>query len=319
MNQSSVSTRYQDKVSTGGLYKGVLLPDTNQKLYQQYMVYVEDVLQYSPSTVYSYKYVLTRFLDYLGSTNITEVTLQDIDAYFLHRHSLGYTNRNSENTNRAIIRSFAMYVDRYLGIRLRFDYSMIRNVKTEMNEVKFADLNMTKRIIEVLDDKQDKLIIALMFATGMRIGEVIGVTLEDYHTSEISVKGKGGKRRVVPIHPEMSSIINDHITRNQIRCGPLFTHTHTGVKKPYTVHGYRNRLIRKLKPHGIKCNPHMFRHGNATTLLQNGADVRTVQALLGHTHIQTTMRYMHVTDRHLKDSYLQYFPQSSMKLKKLIK
>lgn len=286
------------------------------ELYADYLQYVANVLNYAPATVRTYRYVLGVFTQQLTEP-LESITLQEVDGYFASLN--GTLSPASQNTERSIIRSFLMYCDRYRGIRLLFDYSMIRNIKVEQQKIEFVTLEELQAIASHLKNKQDRLIVALLFASAMRIGELVKFSVEDFYIQEITVRGKGGKKRVLPIHPEISLAISEHILEHNIQTGPIFRHV---VPKKgntcFTVSGLRKRLERQLKPFGLYKSPHKFRHGSATILLQNGMDIRSVQVLLGHSHIATTMRYTHVTDKHLQESYLKCFPQAAMHLDKIL-
>lgn len=278
------------------------------KLIADYLLYVKNTLNYSDQTVSYYTNVLDVFNTWLD-VEITDLTLIQVDEFFLSRNLM----QSSKNTEKSILRSFFRYVDRYRDIRLRFDYSMIRNAKTEDTKIKYFQTDQVNDLLKKIDNDQDKLIMYTLFATGMRIGELVTFTVEDLKPGEITIKGKGGRRRVIPIRPDLYEALTDHILRHNIRLGAVFRHQVgkcTLSSDAYTVSGLRKRLQRNCVKLGIPFNPHMMRHSIATALLTGGMDIVSVQKFLGHEHISTTMRYLHITDNRLRESYISSFPQN---------
>lgn len=280
-------------------------------LLKNYLEYIADVLNYAPSTVRNYRFFLELYVDYLGDTDIQELELMDVDNYFALRKRKGFKS-TTLNWERCIIRSFFMYVDRYRGYRLKFDYSMIRRIKAEKPRMRFATMDKVKLMMDNLPNAQDKLIIATMFFTGMRIGEIVDFTLEDFNDTEIIIRGKGGKKRVIPLHDDLSSALDEHIRTNRIRTGPIFRHQIASRKRngKFTVSGLRKRFQRQLGP--LYMNPHSLRHGSATALLRGGMNLRELQTFLGHEHVSSTEVYTHVTNNDLQRSYKEHFPSNSL-------
>lgn len=281
-----------------------------EPLAEEFIQYVRETRGFSPETVRTYSYVLLRFIKEIEGQDFTVLTIHDIDQIINKFTAKRGLKASSANTVRCVLRSFFMYVDRYRGIRLSFDYSMIRQVKTSRPPISFVTVEKAKEIIERMNTVQDKLMVMTMFVTGMRIGELIRFTLEDFQEHEIIVRGKGGKTRVVPIDDMFSETLREYIYDHGISTGVIFRHQvpkSNSMDKPYTVSGVRNRWKRQLGPLGMYVKPHAFRHGIATNLLVSGMDIRTLQRFLGHSDIRTTMLYTHVTDKHLRDSYLENF------------
>lgn len=272
-----------------------------------YIMYVKSTLNYSNETVKYYTNVLRVFNNWL-ECELTDLTLMGVDEFFLTRPLM----QSSKNTERSILRSFFRYVDRYREMRLRFDYSMVRNGKTEEAKIKFFETNQVKDIVSKIKNEQDKLMMYTLFATGMRIGEIVRFTVDDLKDGEITIKGKGGKRRVIPIQSDLNIALHQYVLVHNIRAGCVFRHQvgkRTLANQNYSVSGLRKRLQRITESQGVVMNPHMMRHSIATALLRNGMDIRSVQTFLGHEHISTTMRYTHITNQHLRESYIRSYPQ----------
>lgn len=284
-----------------------------QRLLLDYLTYIRLGLNFSEATLRSYRYCLQLFADWVAQRDVTELSLQEVDEYFIKQRS--NLKPTSLNTERARLRSFLQYIDRYRQIRLAFDPAMLRNIKTDETETRYLEPQLVYEIIRSLNHPQDKVIIFTMFATGMRLGEIVTLRVEDFRGSEMTIRGKGGKRRVVPLLPELETVLRDYISEHGLLTGTLFQHAMPKESlgpRGYSCSGLRKRLERHLEEAGYgHINPHMFRHSAATALLHGGMDVRSVQTFLGHSHIQTTMKYLHVTDQHLKVDYLAAFPRSS--------
>jgi integrase/recombinase XerD len=188
---------------------------------------------------------------------------------------------------------------------------MIRNVKASRAPIKVASENYAMRVIEALPNYQDKIMVLTMFETGMRIGELVNLQVENIYGDSISIQGKGGKIRSIPMSNHMKLLLFEYMNKNHIRTGLIFTtdmRPNTNPIGRITPDTFRKRLSRYLGPQGLYINPHAFRHGIATILMQNGMDIRTLQTFLGHSDIRTTMFYTHVSDEHLKESYLKNAP-----------
>lgn len=286
------------------------IPDTRQ-LCGDFVNYIEQVRGFAPATVRTYVYVLESFMRLLGDCDVRGLTLQQLDDYIALFSEERHLKPSSTNTVRCVLRAFFLYCDKYRQIRLRFDYSMIRQIKAPRPQVDFVTLDEAKLIIRNLKTPQDKLMYTTMFAAALRIGEVVKIQVEDFRPDELRIRGKGGKHRTVPIDTALSQALQAHIYANRLLTGPLFRHQaqkSTDKTEQYTVSGLRKRWQRQLGPIDLYKKPHAARHGMATELLYDGMDIRTLQTYLGHSNIQTTMLYTHVTDSHLKQSYQEHFP-----------
>lgn len=281
----------------------------NKGLFKDYLDYIEDEREFSADTTRSYRYVLGVYRQYLGNTDIQELNISEVNRYFVKRKRGEIGNKplkvGSVNTERCILRSFFWYLSGYRSIRLNFDYTLIKCAKVDDPETNFVTPEQLNAAIAKLDNKQDRLILITFFATAMRIGELVKLSVDNIRENELYIKGKGGKRRTIPISPELSEAIQDHIYEQGISTGVIFRHQSPKSTLPnqaYTVNGLRKRLYRKLEPYGIRIRPHWYRHGGATELHANGMDIRALQTYLGHKRIETTQRYTHITDNHLREA-----------------
>ena len=166
-----------------------------------------------------------------------------------------------------------------------------------------------------LKDLRDKAILELLFSTGLRVSELCSLTNDfDFKRDEISIRGKGGKVRVVFISEEAKKAVKKYLDARKDMSDALFVQV--GDEKEESQALTRRSIERIVKQHAIKAGitkkvtPHVIRHSFATDLLNNGADIRSVQVMLGHANIGTTQIYTHVTDKHLRDIHKKFHNKS---------
>jgi site-specific recombinase XerD len=164
---------------------------------------------------------------------------------------------------------------------------------------------------------RDRAILELLFSTGLRVSELCSLSRElDLGTSEFSVRGKGEKVRVVFLSDDAKNAIRKYLKKRKDMDDALFAQVAGPIKKNLskekTLRITPRTIERIVKYYAIKAGiskkvtPHVIRHSFATDLLQNGADLRSVQMLLGHANIGTTQIYTHLTDRHLQEIHKNF-------------
>lgn len=168
-------------------------------------------------------------------------------------------------------------------------------------------------------DKRNSAILEVLYATGMRVSECVNLTLSniDFDVSMILIRGKGDKERYVPFGSYAKNALQDYIKDCRTPIMKKYDQDHDFVfinhyGKQITTTGVEyvlNQIIKKSSL-TVKIHPHMIRHTFATHLLNNGADLRTVQELLGHSSLSTTQIYTHVTKEHLQQDYQKFFPRA---------
>ena len=167
---------------------------------------------------------------------------------------------------------------------------------------------------KTLEGKRDKAILELFFSTGLRISELCGLSIDDVDLTrdEFSVRGKGDKVRVVFLSDTAKDSIRDYLKSRKDLDDALFIRygrkANDGGELRLSPRAVQRLLKKYAATAGItrKVTPHVLRHSFATDLLSNGADLRSVQALLGHANIGTTQVYTHVTDKHLRDVHKKF-------------
>jgi site-specific recombinase XerD len=276
----------------------------NKSLYVDFISYIEDELNYSKETIRSWGYQLNTYRLYLGNTDVRTIRIHDVSLYLRERGKV--VKVSSVNTERSILRTFFKYIAHYRAVPLAFDYSMIRNAKEDDPETHFVSADQLNAILPKLRTKQDRLMMLTMFLGAMRISELVRLSAENIRGRELSIKGKGGKKRPIPIPEKLADLLEDYMLDEGIQTGPVFRHCTPKSNLPnqaYTPSGLRKRWARQLEPYGIKIRPHWLRHGGATELHTGGMDIRTLMDFLGHARIETTQRYTHITDDRLREAY----------------
>ena len=157
---------------------------------------------------------------------------------------------------------------------------------------------------------RDKAILAVMYACGLRVSEVCGLNIHSIDDAMVRVKGKGGKERLVPIAKSAVDLVDAYLlrVRKETANQALFLSAKNRrinrvfVWKQIKYYAKRAGIVKNISPHTL-------RHSFATHLLENGADLRVIQEMLGHSHIATTDRYTHLKERHLMEAFAAFHPR----------
>lgn len=170
----------------------------------------------------------------------------------------------------------------------------------------FATLDTT-----TLMGKRDRAILELLYAAALRVSEICSLNLFDVDDTQIKVKGKGGKERIVPIGEGTSLIVDAYLTVRaspQENNPPLFlTPRGKRIDRFFVFLMIKEAAKKALLTKNV--SPHTLRHSAATHLLENGADIRIIQEILGHAHIGTTERYTHISKAHLTTAFTSFHPR----------
>lgn len=276
-------------------------------LLQKYLTYMENNERQAASTVKNKGCLLSKFVKSIDCVDIRELTIYDVDAYLQERAKVLKTE--SINTERSVLRTYFAYIQRYLQIPMKFDYEVVKYVRSEDSFMQTFSPEQVKLVIALCRNEQDKLMIATFFEAGLRISELVHLRVESIQGTRLQIVGKGKKVRVAFITEELAQKLQQHILDKKIFSGPIFRHNqkhknnHNEYFKEDTV---RQRLKKVFKLAGINMHPHQLRHSFATDLLIKGADLRSVQRLLGHSNLNTTMKYLNVTDSFLEQTFRKY-------------
>lgn len=288
----------------------------NNDYIAEFLSYLELDLNYSNNTIKSYDNDLSKISNYYNKKDLLKLTIQDIEKYL---YSLSDLEATSLSHNISTLRSFYSYYIKTNKIKIN-PVDAINQPKLK----KHLPVYLTEEEIELLLDidienefsSRNKAILELMYATGLRISEVIDLEFKniDFEDCIVRVMGKGAKERIVPINDYALNALEDYIKNYREKLikksinNYLFLNNH-GNKM--TRQGIFKMIKNECLKKGITKNvtPHTIRHTFATHLLENGADLRIIQELLGHTDISTTQIYTHLSNESLKRDYNEYFPR----------
>ncbi|APJ11569.1 MULTISPECIES: site-specific tyrosine recombinase XerD [Bacillus] len=278
----------------------------------------------SENTIVSYKRDLQNYLSFLMTheqlTDINDVTRLHIIHYLKQLKEEGKSSKTSVR-HLSSIRSFHQFL---LREKVTTDDPSwnIETQKTERTLPKVLSLGEVEKLLDTPNqhtpfDYRDKAMLELLYATGIRVSEMLDLTLADVHLTMGFVRcfGKGRKERIVPIGEAAASAIEEYLEKGRSKLlkkqpsDALFLNHHG---KKMSRQGFWKNLKKRAIEAGIQkeLTPHTLRHSFATHLLENGADLRAVQEMLGHADISTTQIYTHVTKTRLKDVYHKFHPRA---------
>ena len=291
----------------------------------QFLEYLELEQNRSQKTIENYSHYLTRLSDFAG-----EIKLKDIDEQLIRKWRL-WLNRLGTNTSDELSKTTQNYHLIALRSFLRFCAKReisalapdkIELARTKRPQVTFLNIEEIERLFAQPDTAKltglrDRAILELLFSSGLRVSELVGLDRDHINLKrrEFMVRGKGQKDRPIFISAEAADWIQRYIDKRQDNTKPLFIR-YSGSKKVdlsgnyhrLTARSVQRMVARYALGAGITkhVSPHTLRHSFATDLLMNGSDLRSVQAMLGHSNIATTQIYTHVTDPHLKKVHEQF-------------
>lgn len=278
----------------------------------------------SQNTRKSYERDLEQYLTFLTEQHIKDWQAVDRVLILSFLQQLQQSGKSSATIIRMVssLRRFHQFLRQE-----RFtDHDPMQHIDSPKKQQKLPDtlnLSEVERLIETPDTKEvlgirDRAILEVMYATGLRVSELIGLQLKDLHLSMglLQTTGKGDKERIVPLGDLAIQWIETYLeearpflTRKHPEESHLFVNNHGKQLSRQGIWKNLKALVRKA---GITKNvtPHTLRHSFATHLLENGADLRTVQELLGHADISTTQIYTHITKKRMTEVYKQHFPRA---------
>lgn len=290
-----------------------------------FLEYLEIEQNRSQKTIANYDHYLTRLIDFAGDIKVSDVDQEMVRKWRLWLNRLG-TNTSDElqkttqNYHLIALRSFLRFCAKREIAALAPD--KIELSRTTRKQVTFLNEDELKRLfeqpkIETLPGLRDRAILELLFSSGLRVSELVGLDREHINLKrrEFMVRGKGQKDRPIFISPEAANWVEQYLNQRTDTVRPLFirysgrkTVDLSGNYHRLTARSVQRMVARYALLAGITkhVSPHTLRHSFATDLLMNGADLRSVQALLGHSNISTTQIYTHVTDPHLKEVHKKF-------------
>ena len=298
-------------------------------LVEEFLEYLEVERNLSPLTIRDYRHYLMHFVSW-SKKNAPISRSQDITIELVRKYRVYLAHYNSPNGNLPIKKVTQNYyviaLRSFLRYLIRKDYKVLTPDKielprTESRSLKFLDRDQLERLLaqpDISKDQglRDKAIMELLFSTGLRVSELCRLNRDQINLErgEFGIIGKGGRARVVFLSDRAKLWLNRYFEKRLDQFKPVFIRMRGSDKLDLEVgsNGEKMRLtsrsvqrivekyVRKARL-PIKATPHALRHSFATDLLSNGADLRSVQELLGHKNVATTQIYTHVTNAQLRD------------------
>ncbi|HEX6976734.1 MAG TPA: site-specific tyrosine recombinase/integron integrase [Patescibacteria group bacterium] len=305
------------------------LTDLDRKI-DEFLKYLQVEKASSPLTIRNYKHYLTRFSNWVGESktleNIDQSTISDYRAYLseLPDGKGGVLTKKTQGYHVIALRSFLKWL-------IKHDFQVISPEKIDLpkiedRQVKFltgenVDRLLNAPTLSTIQGKRDKAILEVLFSTGLRVSELTKLDKEkvDLERREFGVVGKGGRARVVFLSTRAADWLKIYLRAREDHYKPLFVR-HKGNIDPTTpdekmrltprsIQRMVKKYVKKVKL-PVEATPHVLRHSFATDLLMAGADLRSVQEMLGHKNVSTTQIYTHVTNKQLKDIHQSFHGRS---------
>lgn len=288
-----------------------------ESVVERYLEYIEKVEHLAKSTVSNRRYILLPYFKELARP-LEELTLIDVDNYFIRRASEIKTS--SIGAERQAFRSFFRYCQEYLEMPMQFRWEVVRRKKDKPGRVRTFTREEVGEVVGLCDEMQDKLIISLLFETGMRISELLSLRVEDVSGTQIKVRGKGEENRVVFMSERLAEAIAHYGRSKGFVTGflfrPLQSHKNHTNDRYISAYAVRDRIQRAFSRCGHKMHPHQLRHSFAVNWIMAGGDMRTLQILLGHSNIETTQYYLQFTDVQTQSIYHRVLTSSVLEMEK---
>ena len=280
----------------------------------------------SLKTIENYRLYLERFIEFSGDITVDKITSEQVRRFrlWLNRH-INDSNQSlsliTQSYHLIALRGFLTYLSRRDIQSLSADKIILP--KTARKQVTFLHYDEISSLLSQIDldtevGLRDRAIIELLFSSGLRVSELVNLNRDhiNLNRKEFMVRGKGQKDRPVFVSKGAAERVSDYLASRHDSLVPLFISFCRFTGQTDTSGDYRrlqSRSIQRMVSHYAKMagitkhvSPHTLRHSFATDLLMNGADLRSVQAMLGHSNISTTQVYTHVTDQHLKDVFEKF-------------
>lgn len=286
------------------------MPD-NLKEYENYLKFEKN---YSMNTINSYLSDIKEYQEFKKG-DILSSTKEDILAYLKTIKNLESTTISHKISS---LKSFFKYYQK----REKIKANPLANIKSPKIAKKLPTYLTLEEVSKLLDveikspyDARNKAILELLYSSGIRISELCNMQTSNYNSYECIIRliGKGSKERIIPLGDYAISVLEDYINNyrpkiNKKNINSIFINNRGDtISRQFIFKVIKKECLKK----GIRKNvsPHTLRHTFATHLLQNGADLRIIQELLGHENISTTQIYTHVSNQELKNDYQKFFPR----------
>lgn len=299
-----------------------------QEMIKRFLAYIDQINSGSINTSQAYERDLTAFIDFLTQEGIDK--FEDVDRIIVMNYVSSLRDSATILKNASIarklssLRSFYKYLNEYIGVQGN-PFLYIKSPKQGRRIPEFLFYDEMDFFLESINGEDEvsirnRAMFELMYACGLRVSELCSIKLQDLDMNDqiLKVQGKGNKQRIIPFYDGVKANIIKYIetVRNNWVTQAEYQILFVNQKgKPLTTRGVQFILDALAKSTGMHMHihPHMFRHSFATHLLDNGADLRIVQELLGHSSLSTTQIYVHVSQDRLKKVYESALPRALKK------
>lgn len=287
-----------------------------------YLDYLKYQKNYSDYTINNYKHDIIEYLEYLNSESLEfkSIEYSDIRFFLMYLKDTKKDDNTSINRKLSSLRGFYKYLANEKVVKSNV-FSLVNGPKRSKKLPRYFEYNELEELFNVPDTRtplgqRDSLILEMLYATGVRVGELVNIKVSDIDLGRrnIIILGKGNKERFVTYGEYCEDILKTYLNTGRVslnikQSDYLFLNNNGGQLTDRGVRFILDRLIQKTSLNK-NISPHMIRHSFATHLLNEGCDLLTVQKLLGHESIKATQIYTHVTTDRLKEVYFNSFPRA---------
>ena len=289
---------------------------------KKFLEYIEKELNYTKITIIDYQEDLELFAKYINNNKLNYLNLNkdNIISYLKYLDEKNYSNK-SISRFLSSLRHFYTYLVEIKLIEENI-FKRIRNPKTEKKLPNYLNIVEVENLLNSLkeDTKEDirnKCLVELLYSTGIRVSEASNIKIEDIDMNNMTIRifGKGRKERITYFGETLKELLEKYLKIRKeffkkVEIDYLFINSIGGKLSRNSIENIFIKIsqMSKIKH---KLSPHTLRHTYATHLLNNGADLRSVQELLGHENLNTTEIYTHVSNERLREEYLKYHPDKN--------
>ncbi len=301
------------------------------ELLREFLEYMEIERGRSLKTIQNYERYILRFLSYAKiqkAADITEKNLREFRIHLNRQEGVKVKGQTSQNMKKRTQNYYLIALRMFLKYLMKRDIKTlapdkIELAKTSTRQIEHLSIEELERMLSVsTKNLRNHAILQTLFSTGLRVSELCSLNRDiDLNKDEFTIRGKGEKLRIVFLSPQAKKSIKDYLaTRTDFDEALFIQEGPQAVKREEKNLSLRltTRSVERIVKHiaieaGIskRVTPHVIRHSFATDLLRNGADMRSVQIMLGHSNIATTQIYTHVTNKELLETYKKFHDRNN--------
>ncbi|MBQ2763918.1 MAG: tyrosine recombinase XerC [Firmicutes bacterium] len=294
------------------------------RLFKEYLAYLSGEKNASPHTITAYKKDLEDYFAYLEQKGLNEVGADHlvVRRYMTELRDQGIS-KNSMARKMSSLRSYYRFLIRE-NVLEDSPLALVSSPKETKKLPKFVHYEDIRRMLELPDRTpaglRDRAIMEILYGGGLRVSELVGLELHQllFPIRSVKVMGKGKKERLVPLGDYAINALKDYLENgrplllrpeNEEEQGVFLNQRNGHAITDRAVRNILNKYVMQMSG-TLKVSPHMLRHSYATHMLENGADIRIIQELLGHERLSTTQIYTHITKSHMMEIYKEAHPRS---------